>query len=105
MPFAVSRCVQYNFLINFVRHMQAETAQAEACEKFESMSACGKEELIGFRNRRVAAFKKRLVKQQTLQYILIYLYFYVSKVSSSCLSLKSSMPKTNTIICVNRSWP
>jgi len=41
--------------------MQAETAQAEACEKFESMSACGKEELIGFRNRRVAAFKKRFI--------------------------------------------
>ncbi|KAM8716994.1 hypothetical protein ACLKA7_003804 [Drosophila subpalustris] len=45
----------------------AETAQAEACEKFESMSACGKEELIGFRNRRVAAFKKSLVELAELE--------------------------------------
>ncbi|XP_030384865.1 sorting nexin-6 isoform X2 [Scaptodrosophila lebanonensis] len=45
----------------------AETAQAEACEKFESMSACGKEELIGFRNRRVAAFKKSLVELSDLE--------------------------------------
>ncbi|KAL7742259.1 hypothetical protein ACLKA6_005521 [Drosophila palustris] len=45
----------------------AETAQAEACEKFESMSACGKEELIGFRNRRVAAFKKSLVELSELE--------------------------------------
>lgn len=37
---------------------QAETAQTQACEKFDSMSACGKEELVGFRARRVAAFKK-----------------------------------------------
>ncbi|XP_017047931.1 sorting nexin-32 isoform X1 [Drosophila ficusphila] len=46
---------------------EAETAQAEACEKFESMSACGKEELIGFRNRRVAAFKKSLVELSELE--------------------------------------
>ncbi|XP_017853912.1 sorting nexin-32 isoform X3 [Drosophila busckii] len=45
----------------------AETAQAEACEKFESMSACGKEELIGFRNRRVAAFKKSLIELSELE--------------------------------------
>ncbi|XP_053959399.1 sorting nexin-32 isoform X2 [Anastrepha ludens] len=45
----------------------AETAQAEACEKFESMSACGKEELVGFRNRRVAAFKKGLVELAELE--------------------------------------
>ncbi|XP_022224480.1 sorting nexin-32 isoform X2 [Drosophila obscura] len=45
----------------------AETAQAEACEKFESMSACGKEELIGFRNRRVAAIKKSLVELSELE--------------------------------------
>ncbi|XP_004533375.1 sorting nexin-6 isoform X3 [Ceratitis capitata] len=46
---------------------EAETAQAEACEKFESMSACGKEELVGFRNRRVAAFKKGLVELAELE--------------------------------------
>ncbi|XP_011178669.1 sorting nexin-32 isoform X2 [Zeugodacus cucurbitae] len=45
----------------------AEAAQAEACEKFESMSACGKEELVGFRNRRVAAFKKGLVELAELE--------------------------------------
>lgn len=45
------------FLLFFFK--QAEAAQAEACEKFETMSACGKEELVGFRNRRVQAFKKR----------------------------------------------
>lgn len=39
--------------------IQAETAQTEACEKFEAMSAQGKQELVGFRARRVAAFKKR----------------------------------------------
>uniref|UniRef100_A0A034VUH7 Sorting nexin-6 n=1 Tax=Bactrocera dorsalis TaxID=27457 RepID=A0A034VUH7_BACDO len=46
---------------------EAEAAQAEACEKFESMSACGKEELVGFRNRRVAAFKKGLVELAELE--------------------------------------
>jgi len=45
----------------------AEAAQAEACEKFESMSACGKEELVSFRNRRVAAFKKGLVELADLE--------------------------------------
>ncbi|XP_051858271.1 sorting nexin-6 isoform X3 [Drosophila sulfurigaster albostrigata] len=49
------------------KNKDAETAQAEACEKFESMSACGKEELIGFRNRRVAAFKKSLVELSELE--------------------------------------
>lgn len=46
---------------NFVLHYfsQAEAAQTQACEKFESMSARGKEELVSFRLRRVAAFKKR----------------------------------------------
>lgn len=45
----------------------AENAQAEACEKFEKMSACGKEELVGFRNRRVAAFKKALTELAELE--------------------------------------
>ncbi|XP_055841750.1 sorting nexin-6 isoform X2 [Episyrphus balteatus] len=45
----------------------AEAAQAEACEKFESISACGKEELVSFRNRRVAAFKKGLVELAELE--------------------------------------
>lgn len=45
----------------------AEAAQAEACEKFEAMSACGKEELVGFRNRRVQAFKKSFVELADLE--------------------------------------
>ncbi|KAH8374472.1 hypothetical protein KR200_003782 [Drosophila serrata] len=53
--------------VRFGMSFCAETAQAEACEKFESMSACGKEELIGFRNRRVAAFKKSLVELSELE--------------------------------------
>lgn len=45
----------------------AENAQAQACEKFESMSARGKEELIGFRDRCVAAFKKSLIELAELE--------------------------------------
>ncbi|XP_055386221.1 sorting nexin-6 isoform X2 [Condylostylus longicornis] len=45
----------------------AENAQAQACEKFEKMSACGKEELVGFRNRRVQAFKKGLTELAELE--------------------------------------
>ncbi|TMW53239.1 hypothetical protein DOY81_001655, partial [Sarcophaga bullata] len=45
----------------------AEAAQAEACEKFETMSACGKEELVSFRNRRVQAFKKSLIELADLE--------------------------------------
>ncbi|KAI8122489.1 hypothetical protein FF38_11345 [Lucilia cuprina] len=45
----------------------AEAAQAEACEKFETMSACGKEELVGFRNRRVQAFKRSLTELADLE--------------------------------------
>lgn len=52
------------YLIEFI---QAETAQTEACEKFEAMSARGKQELLGFRTRRVAAFKKSLVELAELE--------------------------------------
>ncbi|EAT44912.1 AAEL003758-PA [Aedes aegypti] len=45
----------------------AETAQTQACEKFESMSARGKEELVSFRLRRVAAFKKSLIELAELE--------------------------------------
>lgn len=48
----------YYFIVDFLC-FQAESAQTQACEKFESMSARGKEELVSFRLRRVAAFKKR----------------------------------------------
>jgi len=40
----------------------AEWSQHQACEKFEQMSAKGKEELMDFKVRRVAAFKKNLVE-------------------------------------------
>lgn len=56
-------------LINFIKCklieiinkflFQAEQAQSQACEKFENMSAKGREELTGFRARQVTAFKKR----------------------------------------------
>lgn len=45
----------------------AEAAQAEACEKFETMSACGREELVNFGNRRVNAFKKSLIELADLE--------------------------------------
>lgn len=45
----------------------AEAAQVTACEKFEAMSARGKQELIGFRSRRVGAFKKSLVELAELE--------------------------------------
>ncbi|XP_016839864.1 sorting nexin-6 isoform X1 [Nasonia vitripennis] len=40
---------------------EAEQAQTEACSKFEQMSDKGKEELLDFKTRRVAAFKKNLI--------------------------------------------
>lgn len=46
---------------------QAETAQAEACKKFEAMSARGEEELTNFKTRRVAAFRKSLVELAELE--------------------------------------
>ncbi|ETN58702.1 sorting nexin [Anopheles darlingi] len=46
---------------------EAESAQTHACEKFESMSARGKEELVSFRLRRVAAFKKSLTELAELE--------------------------------------
>ncbi|XP_055626220.1 sorting nexin-32 isoform X2 [Toxorhynchites rutilus septentrionalis] len=45
----------------------AESAQTQACEKFESMSARGKEELVSFRLRRVSAFKKSLIELAELE--------------------------------------
>nr|CAG4640837.1 EOG090X05NC [Eulimnadia texana] len=40
----------------------AEWTQHQACEKFEHISAKAKEELVDFKTRRVAAFKKNLVE-------------------------------------------
>ncbi|KYQ55212.1 Sorting nexin-6 [Trachymyrmex zeteki] len=45
----------------------AEQAQTEACEKFEQMSDKGKEELMDFKTRRVAAFKKNLIELTELE--------------------------------------
>uniref|UniRef100_A0A1B6EY91 Sorting nexin n=1 Tax=Cuerna arida TaxID=1464854 RepID=A0A1B6EY91_9HEMI len=45
----------------------AEKAQQEACEKFEQMSDKGKEELVDFKTRRVAAFRKNLVDLAELE--------------------------------------
>lgn len=38
---------------------QAETAQSQACEQFETMSAQAKEELMDFKTRRIHALRKR----------------------------------------------
>ncbi|CAO1425012.1 unnamed protein product [Diamesa serratosioi] len=46
---------------------EAEELQTKACEKFEAMSARGKEELMGFRKRRVSAFKKSLIELAELE--------------------------------------
>lgn len=51
----------------FLCIFQAEQAQTDACEKFEAMSARGKQELMGFRTRRVAAFKKSLIELAELE--------------------------------------
>ncbi|BES88403.1 Vps5 C terminal like [Nesidiocoris tenuis] len=45
----------------------AEAAQQLACEKFEQMSEKGKEELVDFKARRVAAFHKNLVDLAELE--------------------------------------
>uniref|UniRef100_A0A1B6CKE3 Sorting nexin n=2 Tax=Clastoptera arizonana TaxID=38151 RepID=A0A1B6CKE3_9HEMI len=47
--------------------LAAEKAQQEACEKFELMSDKGKEELVDFKYRRVAAFRKNLVDLAELE--------------------------------------
>lgn len=52
-------------LIHF--NSQAEDLQTKACEKFESMSARGKEELMSFRKRRVVAFRKSLIELAELE--------------------------------------
>lgn len=39
----------------------ADLAQQEACEKFENISKVAKQELIDFKVRRVAAFRKNLI--------------------------------------------
>ncbi|XP_050558017.1 sorting nexin-6 isoform X1 [Spodoptera frugiperda] len=46
---------------------EAEQAQADACAKFEQLSARAREELIDFRTRRVAAFKKSLLDLAELE--------------------------------------
>ncbi|KAI5640462.1 sorting nexin-6 [Phthorimaea operculella] len=45
----------------------AEAAQAEACRKFEQLSARAREELLDFRARRVAAFRKSLIDLAELE--------------------------------------
>lgn len=47
--------------------LAAETAQQEACEKFEKMSDQGKEELMDFKQRRVQQFRKHLIELAELE--------------------------------------
>lgn len=46
---------------------QAENAQQEACDKFESISKQAKQELTDFKTRRVSAFRKNLVEIAELE--------------------------------------
>nr|XP_049707322.1 sorting nexin-32 isoform X3 [Helicoverpa armigera] len=46
---------------------EAEQAQADACARFEQLSARAREEIIDFRTRRVAAFKKSLLDLAELE--------------------------------------
>lgn len=45
----------------------AEQAQTVACDKFEQISEKGKEELVDFKSRRVADFKKNLIELTDLE--------------------------------------
>ncbi|GIY54487.1 sorting nexin-6 [Caerostris extrusa] len=45
----------------------AETAQQEACDRFEAISKQARQELQDFRIRRVAAFRKNLVELAELE--------------------------------------
>jgi len=47
--------------------MQAEQAQDEACKKFEAISSKAKDELIEFKTRRVADFRKHLLELTEFQ--------------------------------------
>ncbi|XP_040207128.1 sorting nexin-5 [Rana temporaria] len=46
---------------------QAELHQQECCQKFEKLSESGKQELIGFKKKRVSAFRKNLVEMTELE--------------------------------------
>ncbi|NP_001088935.1 uncharacterized protein LOC496311 [Xenopus laevis] len=46
---------------------QAEQHQQESCQKFEKLSESAKQELVGFKRRRVAAFRKNLVEMTELE--------------------------------------
>ncbi|CAH2253246.1 sorting nexin-5 isoform X2 [Pelobates cultripes] len=46
---------------------QAELHQQECCQKFEKLSASAKQELAGFKRRRVAAFRKNLIEMTELE--------------------------------------
>ncbi|KAK7815812.1 hypothetical protein U0070_025272 [Myodes glareolus] len=45
----------------------AETHQQECCQKFEQLSESAKEELVNFKRKRVAAFRKNLIEMSELE--------------------------------------
>nr|XP_048709913.1 sorting nexin-6 isoform X3 [Caretta caretta] len=47
--------------------LQAETTQQVCCQKFEKISESAKQELVDFKTRRVAAFRKNLVELAELE--------------------------------------
>nr|XP_055147516.1 sorting nexin-6 isoform X3 [Symphalangus syndactylus] len=59
--------------------LQAETSQQLCCQKFEKISESAKQELIDFKTRRVAAFRKNLVELAELELKHAKVEEYVSR--------------------------
>uniref|UniRef100_A0A8C8IRM9 Sorting nexin n=1 Tax=Oncorhynchus tshawytscha TaxID=74940 RepID=A0A8C8IRM9_ONCTS len=63
--------------------LQAETSQQVCCQKFEKISESAKQELIDFKTRRVAAFRKNLVELAELELKHAKVIFYYTWLSIS----------------------
>nr|XP_034370003.1 sorting nexin-6 isoform X5 [Arvicanthis niloticus]XP_034370004.1 sorting nexin-6 isoform X5 [Arvicanthis niloticus] len=64
--------------------LQAETSQQLCCQKFEKISESAKQELIDFKTRRVAAFRKNLVELAELELKHAKDFAYARVISSFC---------------------
>uniref|UniRef100_A0A673MK30 PX domain-containing protein n=1 Tax=Sinocyclocheilus rhinocerous TaxID=307959 RepID=A0A673MK30_9TELE len=60
--------------------LQAETTQQVCCQKFEKISESAKQELIDFKTRRVAAFRKNLVElaELELKHAKVFIHFILN---------------------------
>uniref|UniRef100_A0A915EP13 PX domain-containing protein n=1 Tax=Ditylenchus dipsaci TaxID=166011 RepID=A0A915EP13_9BILA len=72
---------------------KAETEQAEACKKFEEISALAKTELVDLKKRRVEAFKKNLTELVDLE--IKQSKNKLSLLQTAVASLKISLPNSN----------